>query len=149
MARVISTITQSRYVSRAVNVIGFPIASGQPNRGTELAPQAIRRSGILREKLLCKGWTEVHDAGDLAIDDSPNVTRVTQSIGKNASHVSAACHMLSQAICDSVTRYDKTVVLGGDHSLGIGSIHGHWSNVSSASGPCNELAVLWIDAHPG
>ena len=50
---------------------------------------------------------------------------------------------LSQAV--KKIKDDKRVVcvLGGDHSVGIGSIHGHMTSYGEKEEPC----VLWVDAH--
>ena len=125
-----------RTYSCRVNVIGAPISSGQPKKGTEKGPQSIRSTGFI-EKLKEKGWS-VTDSGDL---DFPTLSTSSFNGVKNAEHVSTSCHKISDFVSCSVREYDRTIVLGGDHSLGIGSVSGH-----ALSNP--ELCVIWIDAHP-
>ena len=45
---------------------------------------------------------------------------------------------MSSALSD----HDVVVTLGGDHSIAIGSVHGHGQTVRH-----DKLAVLWVDAH--
>lgn len=142
MAQALSGAKQARCLSKTVNIIGFPINSGQPKKGTELGPDTIRASG-LKDKILRKGLS-IHDSGDLELELS-SMNHSTTSQAKNAAHVSASCQLLSQTVAKSVCQFDKTVILGGDHSLGLGSIHGHAMAGLSAGG----IAVLWIDAHAG
>ena len=142
MAQVLSGLKQTRALSKTVNIIGFPINSGQPKPGTELGPSAIRASG-LKDKLATKGLS-VHDSDDLLLQHN-GMNHAITSTARNAAHVSASCQSLSQAVAKSVRQFEKTVVLGGDHSLGMGSIHGHAQADPSARG----IAVLWIDAHAG
>jgi arginase len=59
---------------------------------------------------------------------------------KNAIQVSESCEKIASSVSDSVQKFDKTTVLGGDHSLAIGSLSGHASIHSN-------LCVIWIDAH--
>ncbi|XP_067344832.1 arginase-1 isoform X1 [Channa argus] len=80
----------------------------------------------------------VKDYGNLTFEemvDDELVGRV-----KSVRAVGSANQRLSKAV-QSVKRDGHTaVVLGGDHSLAIGSIHGHAMAVG-------ELSVVWVDAH--
>ncbi|GAA6228528.1 arginase-1-like [Lates japonicus] len=121
---------------RSVGIIGAPFCKGQPRGGVERGPDVIRAAGLLH-KLQEQGCA-VKDYGNLAfeevVDDEP-VGRV-----KHVRAVGSANHRLSEAV-QAVKRDGHTsVMLGGDHSLAIGSIHGH----SAAVG---ELSIIWVDAH--
>ncbi|XP_040922740.1 arginase-1 [Toxotes jaculatrix] len=121
---------------RSAGIIGAPFSKGQPRGGVERGPDLIRAAGLLN-KLQEQGCA-VKDYGNLAfevlVDDKP-VGRV-----KCARAVGSANRRLSEAV-QAVKRDGHTsVMLGGDHSLAIGSIHGH----SAAVG---ELSVVWVDAH--
>lgn len=54
--------------------------------------------------------------------------------------VGAACHKLSEAVKKVLLDGRKCITLGGDHSLGIGTVHGH--------AQVHDICVLWVDAHP-
>lgn len=142
MAQVLSSVRQTRSFSKGVNIIGFPIHWGQTNVGTDKGPAAIRSSGLV-DKLHRKGYT-IQDSGDLDINSVP--ADPAKSLARNWSLVSGACQLLSHSVTQSVRSFSKTVILGGDHSLGIGSIHGH----AVGTQPVGEaIAVIWIDAHAG
>ncbi|XP_056221395.1 arginase-1 [Seriola aureovittata] len=121
---------------QSAGIIGAPFSKGQPRGGVERGPDLIRAAGLLN-KLREQGCT-VKDYGNLAfeevVDDEP-VGRV-----KCARAVGSANKRLSDAVQAVKREGHTTVMLGGDHSLAIGSIHGH----SAAVG---ELSVVWVDAH--
>jgi arginase len=136
---------QLKFLPKTVNIIGLPINLGQAKKGTELGPDAIRASG-LREKLERKGLS-VRESGNVQAPADVVDQVANGASGKNAAHVSRYCHALAQSVAASVKQFDKTLVLGGDHSLGIGSVYGH--AIAHAEQTPNKIAVLWIDAHAG
>lgn len=127
-----------RNISSNVNIIGAPLSAGQPKRGTDLGPEAIRSSQFI-ESLERQGWT-VKDSGDLIFPSVSSTVSQSNNNVKNAEQVSESCEKLGKSVEESVKRFDRTIVLGGDHSLAIGSVSGH-----AASHP--DLCVIWIDAH--
>lgn len=119
-----------------MGIIGAPFSKGQPRGGVEGGPDQIRAAGLLHR--LQEQGCAVKDYGNLKFeevaDDEP-VGRV-----KRARAVGSANQRLSAAV-QAVKRDGHTsVMLGGDHSLAIGSIHGHAAAVG-------ELSVVWVDAH--
>ncbi|XP_051928352.1 arginase-1 [Hippocampus zosterae] len=122
--------------AHSVGIIGVPFSKGQPRDGVQLGPDVIRAEGLVR-KLQGQGCA-VKDYGNLSYEevlpDEP-VGRV-----KHPRAVGDANRKLSQAV-RAVKRDGHTaVVLGGDHSLAIGSVHGHASAVG-------DVSLVWVDAH--
>ncbi|XP_028288003.1 arginase-1 [Parambassis ranga] len=123
-------------LQRSVGIIGAPFSKGQPRGGVEGGPDRIRAAGLL-SRLQHLGCA-VKDYGNLMFED----VTVDEPVGtvKGVRAVGSANQRLSEAV-QGVKRDGHTaVMLGGDHSLAIGSIHGH----SAAVG---ELSVVWVDAH--
>ncbi|TKS89280.1 Arginase-1 [Collichthys lucidus] len=119
-----------------VGIIGAPFSKGQPRGGVEKGPDLIRTAGLL-QKLQEQGC-EAKDYGNLTFDEFPDDEPVGQV--KNVRAVGSANQRLSEAVKAVKKDGHTTVMLGGDHSLAIGSIHGH----SAAVG---QLSVVWVDAH--
>ncbi|KAM9336377.1 arginase-1 [Symphorus nematophorus] len=120
----------------SVGIIGAPFSKGQPRGGVEKGPDLIRAAGLL-QKLQEQGCA-VKDYGNLTFDevlDDKPVGKV-----KRPRAVGSANQRLSEAVQAVKKDGHTSVMLGGDHSLAIGSIHGH----SAAVG---ELSVVWVDAH--
>ena len=119
--------------------IGVPLWYGCDKKGTDLAPTAIR-SGNLLGNLLSKGIS-ISDYGDINLDTS------VHDVKDFADH--PICHyhdvVLSiDRIRDVVEQTQKAnfvpVVVGGDHSLGLGSV-----SASAKRDP--NIGVIWFDAH--
>lgn len=131
-----------RCKSTTVNFIGVPFSDGQPRKGTELGPGVLRTSGVI-ETLRRKGLI-VSDSGDIQV--TPNqrsADQETSAKAKNASSVSLINHRLSQVVSRSTKEHDVTVIMGGDHSIAVGSLYGHHSTHPG------KVGVIWIDAHTG
>ncbi|KAK6329354.1 hypothetical protein J4Q44_G00013320 [Coregonus suidteri] len=120
----------------SVGIIGAPFSKGQPRDGVEKGPDLIRAAGLV-EKLRAQGCA-VKDYGNLTFvdvaNDEPigNVKR-PRAVGSANQRLSAAVHAVKN---DGYT----CVMLGGDHSLAIGSIQGH-------AAAKEDLSVVWVDAH--
>ncbi|XP_042364471.1 arginase-1 [Plectropomus leopardus] len=122
--------------ARSAGIIGAPFCKGQPRDGVERGPDLIRAAGLLQR--LHEQGCAVKDYGNLAfeevVDDEP------VGVLKRVRAVGSANRSLSEAVQAAKKDGHTSVMLGGDHSLAIGSIHGH----SAAVG---ELSVVWVDAH--
>ena len=137
-----------------VGIIGAPFAKGQSKAGTDKGPAALRDGGLSGE-LQRLGWN-VKDYGDLMLDTTtsndefqienlelPSTTTTSDIKKHNVQHISSvanAVENLSEAVAAVIQDGRLPITLGGDHSLGIGSIFGH-------SRVVNELCVIWVDAH--
>ncbi|XP_073340346.1 arginase-2, mitochondrial [Pagrus major] len=130
----LSSCQQSR--AQSVAVIGAPFSRGQRRRGVEHGPKVIRDAGLI-ERLSGFDYS-VHDFGDLDFHhfekDEPYMDV------KSPRNVGAANKMLSGAVSRAVGAGHTLVMLGGDHSLAIGSVGGHAQQ-------CPDLCLIWVDAH--
>ncbi|XP_069543812.1 arginase-1 [Brachyistius frenatus] len=121
---------------RSAGIIGAPFCKGQPRGGVEGGPDRIRAAGLLTG--LQRQGCAVKDYGNLTFED----VGADEPVGevKRVRAVGGANRRLSEAVQAVKKDGHTAVMLGGDHSLAIGSIHGH----SAAVGP---LSVVWVDAH--
>lgn len=120
-----------------VRIIGFPISLGSGRMGTELGPNAIRYAGLVR-KLETLG-IHVEDQGDISIDNG----RDERSLGsaKNLSKILKYDKILSEKVASALARGKFPLVLGGDHSMALGSMAGLSAYAKSKCG------VIYFDAH--
>lgn len=118
-------------------VIGAPIDLGADRRGVDIGPRAIRYAG-LHEQLQRLGHG-VHDMGNLAIPQADN-----QLIGKpRLKYLEPIVHAseeLSQMVTNALETQEFPLILGGDHSIALGSIGG-------VARKHPQVGVIWIDAH--
>jgi arginase len=129
--------------SRVVRILGVPMDLGQNRRGVDMGPSAVRYAG-LQERLQRLGYT-VHDCGNL---DVPVVEEVSarelsaHSADERVRHVQTVaevCDRIYQEILSCIPEEDFAIVLGGDHSISMGSI--------SAMTRRRPTGVIWVDAH--
>ncbi|GAA0120783.1 MAG: arginase [Clostridium argentinense] len=122
-----------------INLIGVPIFFGCDKKGVDLAPDKLREKNIVQ--IIKNNNHTVYDLGNLHI---PNKNQCDKfSYHENMKYVDSIIDMntnLAHAVYSSLNSKSFPLIIGGDHSLGLGSISG-------ASKYYNNLAVIWIDAH--
>ena len=115
---------------------------GQPYCGTDVGPSLLRQAGLL-QKLSALSW-RVQDLGDLDFHSTttvpPGRSENSKGNAKNRHQVGAGTHKLAVAVEDTLRQGQFPLILGGDHSVGIGSLAGILRVRP-------ETGVLWIDAH--
>ena len=126
---------------RPIHVIGVPLDLGGGRRGVDMGPSAARIAG-LAERLTALGC-KVVDKGD--IDAPIPETRAEGDTRKRyIREIARVCGKLHARALQSLDEGALPLVIGGDHSLGAGSV-GASADFAKARG--QELGVLWIDAH--
>ena len=137
-----------------VRIIGCPMDLGAGRRGVDMGPSALRIAGVGRV-LQGLGYT-VHDWGDIAVrtaEAHPAGSGDLQSPdsaagGKAQLHflaeIAATCRTLCNVVGQALSDGEFPLVLGGDHSMAIGTLAG-LAAVLHPRGA--QLGVLWIDAH--
>lgn len=129
--------------SRIVRILGVPMDMGQSRRGVDMGPSAVRYAG-LQERLRRLGYT-VYDCGNLDVPVVEEVTereQVAHSANERARHVETVaevCQRIYQEILTCIPEDDFAVVLGGDHSISMGSV--------AAMARRRPTGVIWVDAH--
>ncbi|KAI1301260.1 Arginase, hepatic [Halotydeus destructor] len=119
-----------------IGVIGAPFSKGQLKGGTEKGPQVLREAGLVGE--LRRLGLNVHDHGDL--DFELAAEHETELNLKSSRSVARAVAKLSSKVSSVLQDGHLPLTLGGDHSLGLATVHGH-----AAVKP--NLCLLWVDAH--
>jgi arginase len=126
---------------KSVHIIGVPLDLGGNRRGTDMGPSAFRIAGIGDQ--LAKLGVQVTDKGDI---DAP----IPEKKGAGDPHkryvkeITKVCQRVFQESLASFEAGAMPIVLGGDHSLGAGSVAAaaaHWRKSGKA------LGLIWVDAH--
>lgn len=130
-----------RIRNKKIGIIGFPIDLGADRRGVDMGPSAIRYSH-LRSKLEKLGY-QVKDFGDISIEIFE-----TQSVRnpklKYLPEITRSSKILAARVEHLLEKHFFPLVLGGDHSVAIGSIAGISAYCRSHS---KIPGLIWIDAH--
>ena len=121
-----------------VDVIGVPMDLGADRRGVDMGPSAIRYAR-LKESLERLGIV-VRDHGNLAVP-VPESASVAEASAKYFPIIAEVCRTLAGIVEASVRDGRFPLVLGGDHSIAMGTLEG----VSRARE--RQPGVIWVDAH--
>jgi arginase len=120
-----------------VRVIGVPIDLGADRRGVDIGASAIRYAG-LNDQLRNLNYG-VHDVGNIVVPQPES-----QPIGNTRLKYLEPILKVSGELADTVTSAleakEFPLVLGGDHSIALGSITG-------VTRVYKDISVIWIDAH--
>jgi len=119
-------------------VIGAPLDLGAGRRGVDMGPSAIRYAG-LDKQLADKLRVRVTDAGNV-ISPVVETTEMGDANARYLRQILDLCDRLSGLVAEAAGRGAVPLVLGGDHSVALGSLVG-MAKVRGAGG------VVWIDAH--
>ena len=132
-----------------VRLIGAPVDLADGPRGVHLGPEALRRAGIAA-RLERLGYL-VEDAGDL---DAPT-PEATAGPGDTKARYLAELVPVLEALAVAVRRAREEgripLVLGGNHSVGLGAVSGMTGAGDPARGDGGRtasLGLIWVDAHP-
>ena len=127
--------------SRQIEIIGAPLDLGQGRRGVDMGPSAIRIAD-LEPRLEALGH-KVTDFGDIDVM-IPETLEVGATTLRYKRAILAACDTLRKEVERSLSEGRMPVVLGGDHSITIGSLAGVSNHFHRAGG---KVGVIWFDAH--
>src|SRR5579864_1784542 len=114
-------IKKSENKDWTVRIIGFPMDLGAGRRGVDMGPSALRIAGV-GDKLVALGYNVI-DAGDIDIPN-PEIAEVQNPKLRYLHEIAAACSDLANMIEVSLDHDEFPIVLGGDHSMAIGTIAG-------------------------
>jgi arginase len=122
---------------REIAVIGATLDLGQGRRGVDMGPSAIRYAG-LEERLVSLGHV-VRDHGNVETA-VPEATTVQDERARFLPEIKETCARIAAKVVEESGAGALPLVLGGDHSVAIGTLGG-LASVHGVGG------VVWIDAH--
>ncbi|MEE9228538.1 MAG: arginase [Acidimicrobiia bacterium] len=120
-----------------IELIGAPQDLGQVHRGVDMGPSAVRVAGLV-PRLESMGFTVV-DVGNVACSTMATASE-GQAHARYLDHVVQDSELLATAVEKAVRAGHFPLVIGGDHSVAIGTLGG----VASVE---PRQGLLWIDAH--
>ncbi len=126
--------------STELALIGVPCDAGTDIRGASLGPQALRLAGL--PQALGDLGAVISDTGDIA---GPQNSEAAPASGcRNLKSVSTWCRLIQEQVYSALKEKKLPIILGGDHSLSMGSIKAVARHCQDQNKP---LYVLWLDAH--
>ncbi len=127
--------------TRRIRVIGVPLDMGASRRGVDMGPSAMRVAG-LEARLEALGH-RVTDGGNILVE----IAETQASGDRNARYlkqIAETCTRTADEVKKTLEDGMTPLVLGGDHSLAVGSVSGVADFYRRQN---QKIGILWIDAH--
>ncbi len=120
-----------------VRVIGVPMDLGADRRGVDMGPSAIRYAHL--QHRLEKNGLAVQDFGDIKVPN-PESREIKEAKLKYLHEIAEASEMVAEAVSSALENGYAPLVLGGDHSIALGTLAGVRSVYE-------KIGLIWVDAH--
>jgi len=124
-----------------IAVIGAPLDLGAGRRGVDMGPSAMRVAN-LDQRLTSLGY-EVEDLGNIAVAQ-PEASPEGPARARYLPQIAAVCRRLALAVEKAAGEGKVPLVLGGDHSIAIGTVAGMSRFLRKQK---KKIGLIWIDAH--
>jgi arginase len=124
-----------------VAVIGAPMDLGAGRRGVDMGPSAIRLA-LLGDRLAGLGYA-VEDLGNVSVDQPESVPEGHER-ARYLPQIAHTCQRIANNVERALGEEKFPVVLGGDHSIAIGTVSGIAQRYRHEN---KKIGLIWIDAH--
>jgi arginase len=131
----------STEANRLLSILGVPLGYGASMAGVDMGPAALRVARIT-QRIARLGYS-VHDLGDMRLERPQTVPEVDEKL-KYVREISNACEQLAAEVEEILKAGQLPLILGGDHSIAIGSFAGATSHYKKQN---ETLGLIWFDAH--
>jgi len=124
-----------------IAIVGAPLDLGQGRRGVDMGPSALRVAN-LNARLKSLGY-DVDDLGNIHVEQA-EAGPEGDPTAKYLPQIAAACDELAAKVEAALSRGLLPLVLGGDHSVAIGTVSGvsrHFRKLDQ------RVGLIWLDAH--
>src|SRR6266542_1066584 len=126
---------------RKVSILGVPLGYGASMAGVDMGPSALRVAR-LHQRIAQLGY-EVTDLGDIRLGRPQSPPETNETL-KYLSEISDACEQVATEVQTILTAEQFPLIIGGDHSIAIGSVAGVASYYREQK---QGLGLIWFDAH--
>ena len=122
-------------------IIGAPLDLGQSRRGVDMGPSALRVAS-LNARVASLGY-EVEDWGNIPVEQKEAWPEVDPR-AKYLAQIAAASDALAACVDRALTQGHMPLVLGGDHSVAVGTVSGVARHFRARGA---QVGLIWLDAH--
>ena len=131
---------------KTVGILGVPLGYGAGKTGSELGAEAMRlfqmSGGLLIDQIRDLGY-DVTDYGDAEIAKPERIASDEEN-PKYLDEMLFSCRSMAASLKEILAGGSMPVILGGDHSIAIGTVSGIASHIRDEG---MELGLIWFDAH--
>jgi arginase len=128
-------------IEKPVRIMGVPMDLGASRRGTDMGPSALRIAG-LAPGLESLGY-QVLDQVQIAVPDRETAVQHDPTT-RFKQEILTVCTALAREVEQAMHRGEYPLVLGGDHSIAMGSVAGV---AAAVAGREQRIGLIWFDAH--
>lgn len=132
-------MNQTPVLPGRVDIVGVPMDLGASRRGVDMGPSAVRYAK-LHQKLERLGIATIVDHGNLQVPIRESAA-LDDATAKYLHVIQEVCARLSNVVEGAIRDGGMPVVLGGDHSIAMGTLAGLGRAYGEPPG------LVWIDAH--
>jgi arginase len=131
----------SALTNKTVTILGVPLGYGASMAGVDMGPAALRVAR-LNQRIERLGYS-VRDLGDMRLERPQSIPLAGEKL-KYVREISNACEELAREVEAILAAHELPLILGGDHSIAVGSFAGAASHYQKIG---ETLGLIWFDAH--
>lgn len=128
-------------MAKRANIIGVPMDLGAGRRGVDMGPSVIRIAGL--NPAIARLGFEVNDSGNVHVHP-PEAIVQSNPRARFLPEISSAAEELASMVQQTLDEGSFPVVIGGDHSIAIGSAAGVAAHYRKRG---EKIGIVWLDAH--
>lgn len=126
---------------KPVHIINVPLDLGASRRGTDAGPSAFRIAGL--SGAIRKLGYELIAETDIPVP-AMETRKIESTSTRFKDEILAVCEDLADASCKAMQSEEIPIVIGGDHSIAMGTVSGISSHFRKSD---QDLGLIWFDAH--
>jgi len=128
-------------IKKGITILGVPLGYGASMAGVDIGPAALRVAR-LTQRIGRLGYS-VRDLGDMRLERPQSLPEEHEKL-KYVREISTACEQLAAEVEAILEAGEFPIILGGDHSIAIGSFAGAAAYYRKQQ---QTLGLIWFDAH--
>jgi arginase len=128
-------------MAEKIRIIGVPMDLGASRRGVDMGPSALRVAGL--QSRLKQIGRQCEDFGNIPVPQ-PEEQHFGEKNAKYLSEISQTCKGLAEIVRKTLDDDLLPIVLGGDHSIAVGTAAGVAAHFAKKS---KSIGMIWLDAH--
>ncbi|MGB9070865.1 MAG: arginase [Candidatus Acidiferrales bacterium] len=128
-------------MAEKIRIIGVPMDLGASRRGVDMGPSALRVAGL--QSRLKQLGRQVEDEGNVMVPQAEEQP-YGEKKARYLDEIAQTCKGLAERVRKTLEEDMFPLVLGGDHSIAVGTVAGAAAHFSKTG---KHIGVIWLDAH--
>src|SRR5579863_5226077 len=134
-------VAKAQNMPEKIRIIGVPMDLGASRRGVDMGPSALRVAGL--QSRLKQLGRQVEDIGNVPVRQ-PEEQHYGEKNAKYLDEIAETCKGLAETVRKTLDEGLIPLVLGGDHSIAVGTTAGAAAHFHKKS---KRIGMIWLDAH--